>query len=109
VELSRLGFVQAEGLRYEDFLPFSAAGIFASNLGQYGTKATAASKPAYSPATLENIMGRKIIDPNETYHRLHAESVAEVYRELGLVEKVGRTEPGRQMAPDAASPQQISR
>ena len=33
------------GLRYEDFLPISAAGIFASNLGQYGTKSTAAAKP----------------------------------------------------------------
>jgi uncharacterized glyoxalase superfamily metalloenzyme YdcJ len=87
-ELGRLGFVRAEGLRYEDFLPFSAAGIFASNLGQYGTKSTAKEKPTYSRATLEEIMGRKIIDPDVTYHGLQAESVLKTYAELGLTSKL---------------------
>src|SRR5690606_22144079 len=40
-ELVELGYADYEGLRYEDFLPVSAAGIFASNLNQYGTKSTA--------------------------------------------------------------------
>lgn len=74
-ELVRLGFAQVEGLRYEDFLPFSAAGIFASNLGEYGTKSTATAKPIYSQAKLEQIMGRKIIDPNVTYARSQEESL----------------------------------
>ena len=83
-ELVRLGFAQVEGLRYEDFLPFSAAGIFASNLGEYGTKSTAAAKPIYSQATLEQIMGRKIIDPNVTYARLQEESLSKLYSNLGI-------------------------
>ena len=83
-ELVRLGFAQVEGLRYEDFLPFSAAGIFASNLGEYGTKSTAATKPIYSQATLEQIMGRKIIDPNVTYARLQEESLSKLYSNLGI-------------------------
>ena len=83
-ELVRLGYAQVEGLRYEDFLPFSADGIFASNLGQYGTKSTAAAKSVYSQATLEQIMGRKIIDPNLTYASLQEESLSKLYSDLGI-------------------------
>ena len=83
-ELVRLGFAQVEGLRYEDFLPFSAAGIFASNLGEYGTKSTAAAKPVYSQTTLEQIMGRKIIDPNQTYASSQEESLCKLYSDLGM-------------------------
>jgi len=82
-ELLRLGYADYEGLRYEDFLPFSAAGIFASNLGQYGTQ-THGEKVTYSKDTLEEIMGRQIVDPNETYAALEAESLLQMYRELGL-------------------------
>jgi len=84
VVLAREGLVAIEGLRYEDFLPISAAGIFASNLQQYGTKSTAHAKPAYTQAQLEEILGRKIIDPNDTYAALEAESRAATWRELGL-------------------------
>ncbi|MGI8906462.1 MAG: 2-oxoadipate dioxygenase/decarboxylase family protein [Candidatus Sumerlaeaceae bacterium] len=87
-ELGRLEFVRYEGLRYEDFLPFSAAGIFASNLGQYGTDTHNAEKPVYTTHLLEEIMGRKIIDPNVTYHGLQSESLLEVYTELGLIDKL---------------------
>ena len=83
-ELVRLGFARVEGLRYEDFLPFSAAGIFASNLGEYGTKSTAAVKPVYSQATLEKIMDRQIIDPNLSYASLQQESVRKLYSDLGI-------------------------
>jgi uncharacterized glyoxalase superfamily metalloenzyme YdcJ len=84
-ELVRLGYVDYEGLRYEDFLPVSAAGIFASNLSQYGTKATAAQRPVHPQADLETILGRKIVDANVTYAGLQAESVLQVYSELGLL------------------------
>ncbi len=83
-ELVQLGFAQVEGLRYEDFLPFSAAGIFASNLGEYGTKSTAVAKQVYSQATLEQIMGRKIIDPNLTYAKLQVESLCKLHSDLGI-------------------------
>lgn len=83
-ELVRLGFVHADGLRYEDFLPVSAAGIFASNLGQYGTKFSAAQKPVYTREMLEEILGKKIIESDDIYRWLQEESVRQVYAELGL-------------------------
>lgn len=91
-ELVKLGYVQAEGLRYEDFLPVSAAGIFASNLGQYGTKSTAAAKPVYTKEMLEKIMGRPIVDSNVIYHGLQSESLAETYTQLGLFTKLPAAE-----------------
>ena len=91
-ELVRLGYVAYEGLRYEDFLPVSAAGIFASNLNQYGTKSSAAQKPVYTQAMLEEILGRKIIDPNVTCAGQQAESLWEVYSELELLEKLPMAE-----------------
>lgn len=82
------GHVRFEGLRYEDFLPISAAGIFASNLGQYGTQSTAAEKPTYSQGLLEEIMGRRITDPNVVYTGLEAESLLQTYADLGLTHKL---------------------
>ena len=87
-ELVRHGHLQVEGLRYEDFLPFSAAGIFASNLGQYGTKSTASDRPVYTQHTLEEIMGLKIIDPNLTYAGLQAESLLKAYLEFGKLSEL---------------------
>jgi uncharacterized glyoxalase superfamily metalloenzyme YdcJ len=84
VSLAREGYVAIEGLRYEDFLPISAAGIFASNLQQYGTQSTAHTKPTYTQAQLEEVLGRKIIDPNETYAALEAESRARTLGDLSI-------------------------
>ena len=100
-DLMNKGFVQAEGLRYEDFLPVSAAGIFASNLGQYGTKSTAATKPLYTQEQLETIMGRKIVDSHETYKGLEAESIAGTYQQLKISDKV--SSPRRQELEKAAA------
>ncbi len=86
------GLVQYEGVRYEDFLPFSAAGIFASNLGQYGTKSAAPEKPVYSKETLEQIMGRKIVDPDEIYSGIEADSLLQVYSDLNLLDKLEASE-----------------
>jgi uncharacterized glyoxalase superfamily metalloenzyme YdcJ len=99
VELVRLGFVAYEGLRYEDFLPVSAAGIFASNLSQYGTKSTAAEKPTYTRAMLEEILGKKIVDADGVYRGLEADSLLETYRELGLLD---RLDAGRRAELEAA-------
>lgn len=84
-ELVRLGYSQVEGLRYEDFLPVSAAGIFASNLNQYGAKSTAAQRPKYTQAMLEEIMKIKIIDADAQYQMIQSESIAQTRRALGLV------------------------
>ncbi len=91
-ELVRLGFVRFEGLRYEDFLPVSAAGIFASNLNQYGTRSTAATKPVYTEAMLEEVMGKPIIDSTTVYGGMHAEGLRRTYSELGLLDRLGAEE-----------------
>jgi uncharacterized glyoxalase superfamily metalloenzyme YdcJ len=83
-ELMRLGYIRAAGLRYEDFLPISAAGIFASNLGQYGTESTAGTKPVYGREMLEKIMGKTIIDPDALYARQEEESIRQARADLGL-------------------------
>ena len=80
----QLGYAQVEGLRYEDFLPVSAAGIFASNLNQYGTKSTAAQRPTYTQAMLEEIMGIKIVDADTQYREMEAGSVRETLAALGI-------------------------
>jgi uncharacterized glyoxalase superfamily metalloenzyme YdcJ len=85
-ELVKAGFASVDGLRYEDFLPFSAAGIFASNLGQYGTKSTAARKPVYSAQTLEKIMGRPIVNCDALYRDIEGESIRKVREDLDVLE-----------------------
>lgn len=87
-ELLKLGAIGYEGLRYEDFLPVSAAGIFASNLSQYGTKSTAHAKPTYTRAQLEAILGRVIIDTDAVYRGLQAESLLQAFDAIGVLEAV---------------------
>ncbi len=91
-DLVRDGFADYEGLRYEDFLPVSAAGIFASNLQQYGTKSTAAVKPTYTQQQLEEILGKRIVDSTTVYAGVDAESRLETYEKLGVLAKVPATE-----------------
>lgn len=104
LELVRLGFARCAGQREEDFLPVSAAGIFASNLSQYGTKSTAAQKPAYSQAILENVMGRKIVDATTVYGALEAESKWDVYSQLGVLDRLTPVERAELEATMASGP-----
>lgn len=91
-ELVRLGYVSREGLRYEDFLPVSAAGIFASNLNQYGTASTAAKRPEYSREQLEVIMGERIIDTDSVYAAVDARTRLETLAALELSGRLGERE-----------------
>ena len=86
--LLKHGFVRVEGLRHEDFLPVSAAGIFASNLNQYGTQSTATNKTDYTRAMLESVLDRPIIDTIDVYAGMEAESILETYGALGLLSKL---------------------
>lgn len=83
-QLLKQGHIRAHALRYEDFLPVSAAGIFASNLNQYGTSSTATTKPTYTQSQLEEIMGRKIIDAPAVYAAVEARSILETLATLGV-------------------------
>ena len=94
-ELVRRGLVRVDGLRYEDFLPVSAAGIFASNLNQYGTASTADERPAYSSAMLEDIMGRPVVDTSALYAGMEARSLLDTYAALDLLDDLGATELAR--------------
>jgi uncharacterized glyoxalase superfamily metalloenzyme YdcJ len=105
LELARDGLVAYEGLRHEDFLPVSAAGIFASNLNQYGTKATADEKPTYTRGMLEAIMGRPIVDADAVCRGLQSESVLRTYADLGLLERVPAGERARMEAEAGALPE----
>ena len=103
-ELVRRGLAQYEGLRYEDFLPVSAAGIFASNLNQYGTKSTAAVRPTYSQKDLEDVMGKPIVDATTVYAGLDAASRLDTFARLGLTARVPAAERARLEAAVAACP-----
>ena len=103
-ELVRQGFVAYEGLRYEDFLPVSAAGIFASNLNQYGTKSTAAERPTYTQAMLEEILGRPIIDADAAYRGIEAASLWRTYERLGLLDRLPADERAELERAKAAAP-----
>jgi uncharacterized glyoxalase superfamily metalloenzyme YdcJ len=90
--LVREGLVTRDGLRHEDFLPVSAAGIFASNLSQYGTQSTAAVKPTYTQAMLEEILGKPIVDSDAVYRGLQADSLLCTYEALGLLGRLAPEE-----------------
>jgi uncharacterized glyoxalase superfamily metalloenzyme YdcJ len=56
-----------EPVRYEDFLPISAAGIFASNLGQYGTRMEGAPEVSFTQDRLEGYLEAPIADAVDLY------------------------------------------
>lgn len=85
-ELIHEGYVRFEGLRYEDFLPVSAAGIFASNLNQYGTATTAINKPEYTSETLEEVIGRSIINTDDVYKGIQSQSILATFEHLQLTD-----------------------
>ncbi len=94
-ELVRLGYASREGLRYEDFLPVSAAGIFASNLNQSGSASTAVRRPEFSREQLEEIMGKRVIDTDAAYSSIDARSRLETYEALGLLRRLAAAERDR--------------
>tara|TARA_R110000782_G_scaffold29795_2_gene74035 strand:- start:2157 stop:3866 length:1710 start_codon:yes stop_codon:yes gene_type:complete len=87
-ELVRLGHARFEGQRYEDFLPVSAAGIFASNLNQYGTRTASSKSPTHSRGKLEEILGRPIIEANRVYAGVQAETLLHTLERLGVLDRV---------------------
>ncbi len=103
-ELVRSGLAQHEGLRYEDFLPVSAAGIFASNLNQYGTKSTATVRPTYCQKDLEDVMGKPIVDATTVYAGLDAASRLDTFAKLGVLDRLPAAERARLDAAVAACP-----
>ncbi|WP_407548330.1 VOC family protein [Streptomyces sp. Pv4-95] len=85
-DLLRQGWVRADPIVYEDFLPRSAAGIFQSNLSGEGSRNTAHEGTAYDSAWLSRAIGREVLDPFTLYEQQQNRSLAQVARELHLAD-----------------------
>ncbi|MFD8377408.1 2-oxoadipate dioxygenase/decarboxylase family protein [Streptomyces sp. NPDC059679] len=83
-ELVQQGWVRAEPIVYEDFLPRSAAGIFQSNLSGEGTRDNEHEGTAYDDAWLSGAIGHDVLDPFALYEQQRNRSLAQVARELDL-------------------------
>ncbi|MFJ2770850.1 2-oxoadipate dioxygenase/decarboxylase family protein [Streptomyces sp. NPDC087300] len=81
--LSR-GWVRAEPLVYEDFLPRSAAGIFQSNLGDSGSRNSGPHSGSYDADWLAGAVDRDVLDPFALYEGPRDRSLAQVADALGL-------------------------
>lgn len=76
------GWLRAEPIVYEDFLPRSAAGIFRSNLGEAGSRHSGQEGSAYDAGRLSDAMGRDVLDPYTLYERQRDRSLARLPRDL---------------------------
>lgn len=74
------GWVAAQPLTYEDFLPVSAAGIFRSNLGDDPGAETGVGTAA-DPRAFEHALGAPVIDEFSLYAQQQAQSLAAIRRE----------------------------
>ena len=75
------GYVGYNPIRYDDFLPVSAAGIFRSNM-QEGTKAAQGKEPKQEQ--LERALGCPILDGDAMYAARQARSALAVAKQLGV-------------------------
>jgi uncharacterized glyoxalase superfamily metalloenzyme YdcJ len=95
--LLSLGLLEYEPITYEDFLPFSAAGIFKSNVGDGPQVASGSadredrygdSKGSTHRETLESALGCEVFDEFELYAALERDSIKRCEQELSLQEIV---------------------
>ncbi|EFE71671.1 conserved hypothetical protein [Streptomyces viridosporus ATCC 14672] len=84
VDLVEQGWVRAEPIVYEDFLPRSAAGIFQSNLSGEGSRNNDHEGTAYDAEWLSGAIGREVLDPFALYEQQQNHSLAQVARALEL-------------------------
>ncbi|MER5252196.1 DUF1338 family protein [Streptomyces sp. NPDC002855] len=82
--LESRGWVRAEPVVYEDFLPRSAAGIFQSNLSGEGSLDTEQEGAAYDSDWLSGAVDREVLDPFALYERQQSLSITQVGHDLGL-------------------------
>ncbi|KAI0153063.1 hypothetical protein GGR57DRAFT_468715 [Xylariaceae sp. FL1272] len=82
------GLVETLPITYEDFLPFSAAGIFQSNL-QQGNKVEESVPPGPDVGALEAALGCAVMDPNDLYAAAQQESLKTCFSKLQQLLKDG--------------------
>ncbi|MEU0518356.1 DUF1338 family protein [Streptosporangium sp. NPDC006007] len=78
------GWVDAEPIVYEDFLPRSAAGIFQSNLSGEGSRDNTQQAVHYDADWMAGAIDRHIHDPFALYERQRSDSISHVAKFLGL-------------------------
>lgn len=78
------GWVTAEPIVYEDFLPRSAAGIFASNLTTDGSSDDSQDASERGEEWLAEVIGRPLNDPHVGYAAQRSTSLATCAARLGL-------------------------
>jgi uncharacterized glyoxalase superfamily metalloenzyme YdcJ len=83
------GWVRAEPIVYEDFLPRSAAGIFQSNLSGEGNRDNTREGARYDLGWLAGAIDCDIDDPFALYARQQNISIAEVAKALELTGALG--------------------
>lgn len=88
VDLLETGWITAEPIVYEDFLPRSAAGIFASNLSSDGLVDLSQGEAVRDAAWMAEAIGREVHVPEELYARERARSLELVAAELGLTQGI---------------------
>jgi uncharacterized glyoxalase superfamily metalloenzyme YdcJ len=76
------GWVTAQPIVYEDFLPASAAGIFQSNLGDRGSHDAAGPAAQLDAGWMAGALGRELADPISLYAAQRERSLAAVRRAL---------------------------
>jgi len=84
--LARAGVLHPEPIVYEDFLPRSAAGIFASNLTESGTMDANQGGAERDPDWMADVMGSTVNVPEELYAQEASASLGEAERILGRSE-----------------------
>ncbi len=83
-ELLAQGWITAEPIVYEDFLPRSAAGIFQSNLSDEGSRNDDVAGTHYDRGWLSEVIGSPVDEPEELYRRQSEASLARVRTELAI-------------------------
>jgi uncharacterized glyoxalase superfamily metalloenzyme YdcJ len=102
VDLLDGGWLVAEPIVYEDFLPRSAAGIFASNLSDQGDVDASQGGAPRDADWLSDAIGRPVRAPERLYAEQRAESLACAAASLGIAgDIVVRRDPAARSAPSA--------
>jgi uncharacterized glyoxalase superfamily metalloenzyme YdcJ len=83
-DLLDAGWAEARPIVYEDFLPRSAAGIFASNLTADGSVDDRQDVAHRDAAWLADAIGRDVLAPENLYGRESRDSTAEIESALGI-------------------------
>lgn len=80
------GYVEASPITYEDFLPFSAAGIFRSNLAGTGSSYgdLSVKGPVSDQEGLQKALGVPLLDTNTWYERMQSTSLEALGIELEI-------------------------